>query len=129
MPLDATCPKCKQVFPVTEARHPVGVECTGCATDLTIEYRKRPSPIDPGTHPYELLVKAGKPVAMGQDAATAPKKKRHEDDEDETKGTGGSMTIVVIAGLGALFLALGGLGTTGYFLFTNLDTSDAIFMR
>jgi hypothetical protein len=127
MPQDATCPKCKHVFPVTQARHPVEVACPGCETDLTVEYRKRPSPVDPGIPPYELLVKAGKLVATaGADAAPAPKKKLHEDDDEKgTQGTGGSMTIVVFAGLGALLLAIGGLGTTGYFLFTNLDTSDA----
>ena len=39
--------------------------------------------------------------------------------------TGGGMGIVVVAGLGALILAVAGLGGTAYLLFTNLDTSDA----
>jgi hypothetical protein len=56
----------------------------------------------------------------------AGKKLRLDDDEEESKTRGGgSMTVVILAGLGALVVALGGLGATGYFLFTNLDTSDS----
>jgi hypothetical protein len=35
--------------------------------------------------------------------------------------------VVVVAGIGALLIALGGLAAAGYALFTNLDTSDSTF--
>jgi hypothetical protein len=126
MPLDLNCPKCQHVFPVTEARHPVGVQCPGCDSELTAEFRKRPTPITPGQPPYELLVAPGRPA---NSPATAGKSMqlRLEDEEEEggKRRGGGSVMVVVLAGVGALLIALGGLGTTGYFLFTNLDTSDA----
>lgn len=132
MPQDVTCLKCNHVFPVTEARHPVGVDCPGCDAGLTVEFRKRPAPVEPGLPPYEVLVQRGKPLttATVDPTAPAPKKLRLDDEDDEdgkekSSGGGGSMMLVLFAGIGALLLAIGGLGTTGYFLFTNLDTSDA----
>jgi hypothetical protein len=123
MPQDLNCPKCKHVFPVTEARHPVGVQCPGCEAELTAEFRKLATPV-PGQPPYELLVKVGKPAGS---PPTLPggKKLRLDEDEEGKKRGGGSMAVVVVAGVGALLIALGGLGATGYVLFTNLDTSDA----
>ena len=50
MPLDANCPQCKNVFPITEARSAVGVQCPGCDAELTAEFRKRPT-TEPGQHP------------------------------------------------------------------------------
>jgi hypothetical protein len=129
MPQDANCPKCKHVFPVTQARHPVGVRCPGCEVELTAEFRKRPAPIEPGISPYELLVKPGKPAGGVTEPPPTPKKPRREDDdedEEKEKSTGkGSSIIVLFSGLIALLFAVAGLGTTGYFLFTNLDTSDS----
>lgn len=126
MPLDVTCPKCNYVFPVTQARHLVGVECPGCGAELTVEWRKRPSPVEPGNSPYEALVKAGKPpVGAPDQAAPSRRSRREDDDEERSKGGGGSMAIVMLASFTALLFALGGLSATGYFLFTNLDTSDA----
>ena len=61
MPLDANCPKCRHVFPITEARSMIGVSCPGCETELTAEFRKRATP-EPGQHPYELFVSLGRPA-------------------------------------------------------------------
>lgn len=129
---DVTCPKCKYAFPVMEARHAIGVECPGCAGDVTVEFIKRASPAEPGVSPYEVVVMSGKPPAAAatpEQPTTSKKIRRGDDDEDEEKEQssrgGGSTMVVVFAGLTALLFALGGLGTTGYFLFTNLDTSDA----
>lgn len=123
MPLDLNCPKCNQVFPIAEARHPVGVQCPGCEIDLTAEFRKVPPPVAPGTSPYELLVSVGRPVGSPPALPGGGKKLRLDDDAPQRGG--GSMAVVLIAGIGALLITLGGLGATGYFLFTNLDTSDA----
>jgi hypothetical protein len=131
MPQDATCPKCSHEFPVTQARHPVGVDCPGCATELTVEYSKKTSPVEPGDSPYDVVVKKGKPaVSAATPPLPPPKKLRHEDDDEEEKkttGSGGSMMVVVLASITALLFALGGLGATGYFLFTNLDTEEYTF--
>jgi hypothetical protein len=124
MPLDLSCPKCNHVFPVTEARHTVGVQCPGCDAELTAEFRKVPPPVNPGQPPYELLVSVGKPPGAPP-AVSGGGKKLRLDDEDGPQRGGGSMTVVLLAGIGALLVTLGGLGATGYFLFTNLDTSDA----
>ncbi len=123
MPLDLSCPKCNHIFPVTEARHPVGVQCPGCDAELTAEFRKLPTPV-PGQSPYELLVSAGKPLGAAS-AVSGGGKKLRLDDEDGPQRGDGSMTVVLLAGIGALLVTLGGLGAAGYFLFTNLDTSDA----
>ncbi len=123
MPLDLNCPKCQHVFPVTEARHPVGVECPGCAVDLTAEFRKRTT-AEAGQHPYELLVSVGRPPGS-QPVPAGGKKLRLDDEGEETARGNGSMAVVIFAGIGALLIALGGLGAAGYALFTNLDTSDS----
>jgi hypothetical protein len=129
MPLDAHCPKCRHVFPITEAKSVIGVSCPNCGTELTAEFRRRATP-EPGQHPYELVVSAGRPV--GAPPPTGVKKHRlPDDDEGETRsgGGGGGGAIVVFAGVGALVLALGGLVTTGYLLFSNLDTSDSTISK
>jgi hypothetical protein len=124
---DINCPKCKYLFPVTQARHPVGVDCPKCDTGLTVEFRKRPAPVDPGEPPYEVLVEPGKPLNTAATSAASAKKLRHEEDEEETEapGMGGSSFLVVFSALFASLLSIAALGATGYFLFTNLDTSDA----
>jgi len=122
MPLDASCPRCRHVFPITEARSVIGVSCPGCETELTAEFRKRSMP-EPGQHPYELFVSTGRPA--GAPPPVGGRKHRlPDDDENEMRGGGGS-AIVVLAGVGALVLAIAGLGTAGYLMFTNLDTSDS----
>jgi hypothetical protein len=126
MPQDVNCPKCKHVFPVVQARHPVGVDCPACGKGLTVEFRKRPSPIDPGTPPYQLLVEVGKPLANRDESSSTAAKKRSQDDGDKkSTGNQGSMLLVLFASLGAFLIAIAGLGATGYFLFTNLDTTDS----
>jgi hypothetical protein len=120
MPLDLKCPKCSHVFAVTEARHPVGVDCPSCDAGLTAEFRRVPVPA-PGEAPYELLVKVGKPAA-----AAAGGRRARADDDGGGRRKGGSMAFVVIVAVTALVLTLGGLGTAGYFMFNEdgLDTSD-----
>jgi hypothetical protein len=122
MPLDANCPKCRHVFPITETRGAVGVSCPGCETELTAEFRRRSTP-EPGQHPYELFISVGRPA--GTAAPAGPKKHRLPDDDESGMHRGGGMGIVVLAGVGALVLAVAGLGATGYLLFSNLDTSDS----
>jgi hypothetical protein len=122
MPLDANCPKCRHVFPITETRGAVGVSCPGCSTEMTAEFRRRAT-LEPGKHPYELFVSVGRPA--GAAAPGGPKKHRLPDDDEPEVRRGGGMGIVVLAGVGALVLAVAGLGATGYLLFTNLDTSDS----
>jgi hypothetical protein len=121
MPQDLTCPKCKHAFPVTETRQPFGVQCPACDVDITAEFRKIAKP-EPGQPPYELLAKLGKYTA-----AEIPKQKalKLDDDEDgEKKRKGGSMVMVLVVGVTALLITLGGLGATGYYLFTHLETSN-----
>ena len=99
MPQDANCPKCKNVFPVTQARHPIGIRCPGCETDLTAEFRKRPAPIEPGVSPYELLLKPGKPAGGVAEPPPTPKKPRLEDDDEDDeqdKSTGKGSSIIVL---------------------------------
>lgn len=123
MPLDVNCPKCQKVFPVTEARHAVGVECPGCDAELIAEFRKRAAP-DPGQHPYELFVSAGRPPGSPP-VSPGVKALRLDDDDDDAARSGGSASVVIGAGLGALVVALASLAAIGYALFTNLDTSDS----
>ena len=121
MPLDANCPKCRHVFPITEARSTIGVSCPGCETELTAEFRKRPHP-NPASIPTNCSSRWAAPWAPPPLGA---KKHRLPDDEESEMRGGGGMGIVVFAGVSALVLAVAGLGATGYLLFTNLDTSDS----
>jgi hypothetical protein len=121
MPLDVNCPRCQHVFPVTEAKSAIGVQCPGCEAELTAEFRKRPTPV-PGQHAYELFVSPGRPIGA---PPPLPKRKPKVADEDDEMRRGSSMAVVVISSLGALLVALAGLGMTAYLLFTNLDTSDS----
>jgi hypothetical protein len=120
MPLDLNCPKCEFVFAVTEARHPVGVQCPGCEAELTAEFRRVPVP-EPGEHPYELVVSVGSPA--GSVAPAAGKKPLPLDDDGDRRG-GGSMVMVVMVAMTALVIMLGGLGVTGYYLFTHMDPPE-----
>jgi hypothetical protein len=121
MPQDLTCPKCGNVFPVTETRQPFGVQCPGCDVDITAEFRKIAKP-EPGQPPYELLAKLGKHTAP--DAPKQKALKLDDDEEGEKKRKGGSMIMVIVVGVTALLVTLGGLGATGYYLFTHLETHD-----
>jgi hypothetical protein len=125
MPLDAHCPRCRHVFPITEAKSVIGVQCPGCETELTAEFRKRATP-EPGQHPYELFVSTGRPA--GAPPAGVKKHRLPDDDEAEMR-RGGGIAIVVFAGVGALAFAVGALGATGYLLFSNLDTSDSTLSK
>lgn len=128
MPLDLSCPKCNHVFPVTEARHPIGVQCPGCEVELTAEFRKVPPPVAPGHSPYELLVSVGKLPGLPPALPSRGTKLRLDDEPPLQRG-GGSMLVVVLAGIGALVITLGGLAVTGYVLFSNLDTATAATKR
>jgi hypothetical protein len=124
MPLDLNCPKCRHVFPVTEARHPVGVQCPGCDAELTAEFRRLPVP-QPGESAYELLVSVGRPP--GSPPLVPSGGKAMKLDEEEKERHGGGMGTVIAAGLGALVVTLAGLGATGYFLFTHLDVEETSY--
>src|SRR5688572_21554476 len=119
MPQDATCPKCQHAFPVTEARHAYTVVCPRCETDITVEFKKPAAPPEAGQPPYDLLVKPG--ALPGTTAPPPPPRRKKDDDDDEPKRRGGSAMVVLLSGgLGLLFV-LGGLGVTGWFLFTQID--------
>jgi hypothetical protein len=124
MPQDANCPKCKHVFPVTEARHPFTVACPRCEGDLTVEFKKPATPPEPGEPHYELLVKPG---ALPGTSGPPPVPKRKSDDDD-TRGGGSMMVVLLSGGLGLLFVLLG-LGVTGWYLFTQVDTSSGYVNR
>lgn len=120
MPQDATCPKCSHTFPVTEARGAYTVACPRCEAELTAEFTKPATPPEAGEPPYDLKVKAGA-LPGAATAPPPPRRKKNDDDEDEPKRKGGSAMVVLLSGgLGLLFV-LGGLGVTGWFLFTQID--------
>lgn len=124
MPQDANCPQCKHVFPVTEARHPFTVACPRCEGDLTVEFKKPATTPEPGEPPYELLVKPG---ALPGTGGPPPVPKRKSDDDD-VRGGGSMMVVLLSGGLGLLFVMLG-LGVTGWYLFTQVDTSSGYANR
>jgi hypothetical protein len=127
MPQDANCPKCKHIFPVTEARQAFTVPCPSCETDLTIEFKKPANPPEAGQAPYELLVKPG--ALPGHNKPIPQPKRKPDDDDDEPKRKGGSAMIVLLSGgLGLLFV-IGGLGLTGWFLFTQIDMTETVSNR
>ncbi|MBN9118827.1 MAG: hypothetical protein J0I06_06655 [Planctomycetes bacterium] len=127
MPLDATCPKCSHPFPVTEARHAFTVACPRCEAELTAEFKKPATPPEAGQAPYELLVRPG--ALPGTTAPPPPPRKKKDEDEDEPKRKGGSAMVVLLSGgLGLLFV-LGGLGITGWYLFTQVDVETASSSR
>lgn len=122
MPQDANCPKCKHIFPVTESRQAFTVACPKCDIDLTIEFKKPATPPEAGQPPYDLLVKTGTLPGM---TPTADKKRVKDDDEDdEPKRRGGSAMIVLFSGALGLLFVIGGLGITGWFLFTQIDMTE-----
>jgi NPCBM/NEW2 domain len=118
MPLDANCPQCQHTFPVTEARHPFTVSCPQCDGDLTVEFRKPSVQPEPGDPHYELLVKPG---ALPGTGGPPPAPKRKSDDDEDVRGGGSVMVVLLSGGLGLLFVLLG-LGVTGWYLFTQVDT-------
>ena len=119
MPQDATCPGCKHIFPVTEARQPFTVPCPKCDTELTVEFKKPATTPEAGQPPFDLLVKPGSlPESATQ---IAPEKKRKGDDDDDPKRKGGSAMIVFLSGGFGLLFVLGGLALTGWYLFTQID--------
>ena len=119
MPQDATCPSCKHIFPVTEARQPFTVPCPRCETDLTVEFKKPAAAPEAGQPPFDLLVKKG--TLPEANVPPPVEKRRKDEDDDEPKRKGGSAMVVLLSGgLGLLFV-LGGLGLTGWFLFTQID--------
>lgn len=125
MPQDATCPACAHPFPVTEARQAFAVACPKCDSAMTVEFRKPAAAPEPGQPHYDLFVSAGAPAAPDA-AAPAPKRAR---EHDEPKPKGRSAAVVFVSGgLGLLFV-LTGLGVTGWFLFTQIDTTPASASR
>src|SRR5215471_4864430 len=105
MPQDATCPSCKHMFPVTEARQAFTVACPKCETDLTVEFKKPATPPEAGQPPYDLLVKSG---ALPGTTASAPSKRKKADDDEEVRKGGSALIVLLSGGMGLLFV-IGGL--------------------
>jgi len=125
MPQDVKCPKCAHLFPVTEVRQAFTVECPKCDADMTVEFKKPATPPDAGQAPYDVVVKPG---TLPEAAAglKAPRKRSDDDDTESTSGGGGgSVLIVVFSGVLGLLFVIGGLGATGWVLFTQIDTGTA----
>ena len=122
MPLDANCPKCRHVFPITESR---GTDRRFVPRLRDRTDRRVPPALHTRTRPAPLrAIRLGGP-AGGRGRDRRSKKHRLPDDDESEMHRGGGMGIVVLAGVSALVLAVAGLGATGYLLFTNLDTSDS----
>ena len=98
MPQDATCPKCRHTFPVTEARQAFTVACPRCDSDMTVEFKKPAAPPEAGQPPYDLLVRAGALPGAPAPPPAAPRKKPSDDEDDEPRRKGGSVLIVLLSG-------------------------------
>jgi hypothetical protein len=121
MPQDVTCPKCKHLFPVTEARQAFTVSCPQCDSEMTAEFKKRTGPVPAGEPAYELFVRKG---ALPTAPPPVPKKRDEEDDEPKSRGGGSALVVLLSGGLG-LLVVMGGLALTGWYLFTQVDVETA----
>ena len=123
MPLDILCPSCRSSFPVTNAGPAFHVECPSCDAGIGVSV-EHPDAHKIGTVPRAAARLAAAPAVKIPAAARADE----ADDADAGgAGRGGNRSIgwVVFAGSAVgLLVVLAGVGATGYFLFTNLDTSD-----
>ncbi|WP_439622267.1 hypothetical protein [Gemmata sp.] len=113
MPLDVTCPRCQRVFPVTEARAAVAIECPRCDAELTAEFR-------PASRraPAAARVRSGYPASQAAYAGLATRRKTAATRRRERQIKSGSMFGVMLASLAVLLVSISGLGATGYYLFT-----------
>ena len=113
---NVTCPKCQCVFPVTEARQPIGIECPKCDAELTAEFLAIP-----GQRSLQLQVTVGHPASRTTFAFLAGKRKPTPARKRIEQINQNSMLGVMVVSLIALFISIGGLGATGYYLFNNVD--------
>lgn len=113
MPLDVTCPRCQRVFPVTEARAAVAVECPRCDAELTAEFR-------PASRraPAAARVRPGYPASQAAYAGLATRRKTAAARKRERQIRGGSLLGVMVASLAVLLVSISGLGAAGFYLFT-----------
>ena len=119
MPLDILCPSCRSPFPVTNDGPEFHVECPECDAGIGVSVA-HPDAGKIGSVPQASARLAAAPAAR-RVPATAPRSL----DDAPTRRTGSASAWVVILGSAVgLVLVLAGVGTTGYFLFTNLDTDD-----
>lgn len=123
VPLDILCPSCRSAFPVTNAGASFHVECPSCDAGIGVSV-EHPDSHRIGSVPRASARLAAAPAgkALPPSAALAA-----ADDDEDARKRGGNRSIgwVVFVGSGVgLVLVLAGLGVTGYFLFTNLDTDD-----
>lgn len=100
------------------------VMCPKCDAHMTVEFRKPAVAPEPGQPPYDLFVQAGAPA----DAALGtPVAKRQRDDDAKPKSRSNAI-VFLSGGLGLLFVLIG-LGVTGWFLFTQIDTAPGYASR
>ena len=120
MPLDVTCPRCQRVFPVTEARAAVALECPRCDAELTAEFR-------PASRraPAAARVRSGYPASQAAYAGLATRRKTAATRKRERQIRSGSMFGVMLASLAVLLVSISGLGATGYYLFTARPAPQA----
>lgn len=97
--------------------------CPKCDAHMTVEFRKPAVAPEPGQPPYDLFVQAGAPT----DAALGTPAKKRRDDDAKPKSRSGAV-VFVSGGLGLLFVMLG-LGVTGWYLFTQIDTAPGYASR
>ena len=121
MPLDILCPSCRSPFPVTNDGPEFHVECPECDAGIGVSV-EHPDAGKIGSVPQASARLADAPAAKRVPATTP---RPLDDDDAPTRRTGSASAWVVILGSAVgLVLVLAGVGTTGYFLFTNLDTDD-----
>jgi hypothetical protein len=120
MPLDVTCPRCQRVFPVTEARTAVALECPRCDAELTAEFR-------PASRraPAAARVRSGYPASQAAFAGLATRRKTAATRKRERQIKNSPVLGVMLASLAVLLVSISGLGATGYYLFTARPGTQA----
>jgi len=119
MPLDVACPRCQCVFPVLEARQPIGIECPRCEAELTAAFRNSPGGVVP-----EIRVTLGFPPTQTAYSDLGTRQESESKVNRRLSHKRGLMLGVLAVSLAVFLVSLGGLGATGYYLFTNLDHTD-----
>ena len=122
MPLDILCPSCRSPFPVTNDGPEFHVECPECDAGIGVSVAQ-PDAGKIGSVPQASARLADAPAAK-RVPATAPRSLDDDDDAPKRRTGSTSAWVVIFGSAVGLLLVLASVGTTGYFLFTNLDTDD-----